>query len=120
MTVAVVEDPVGTVTVKSWPVPVSATVCGLAGALSLNKRLPDAGPPAVGVNVTATVQLPDAATGVEVEQVVPALAMAKGPLVPTAVKVRLALPVFVGRRNVSGCHMRAVLRCPWPADRVPA
>ena len=65
------------------------------GALSLNDRLPDAVPAAVGVNVTATVQVAVAATGFEVEQVVPDVAMAKGPVTPTAVKVRLALPVLV-------------------------
>jgi len=63
--------------------------------LSLNERLPDAEPPAVGVNVTATVQVAAAATGFEVEQVVPELAMAKGPVAAIAVNVRLALPVLV-------------------------
>jgi hypothetical protein len=56
VTVAVVEDPVGTVTEKSWPVPLKPRVCGLPGALSVNERLPDAAPPAEGVNVTATVR----------------------------------------------------------------
>jgi hypothetical protein len=51
-------------------------VWGLPGALSLNERLPDAVPAAVGVNVTATAQVPAAATGLEVEQVVPDVAMA--------------------------------------------
>ena len=41
------------------------------GALSLNERLPDAVPSAVGVKVTATVQVAAAATGFEVEQVLP-------------------------------------------------
>jgi hypothetical protein len=77
------------------PVPVKVRVCGLPAALSLSERLPDAAPPAVGVNVTATVQLPAPATGVEVEQVVPDVAMAKGPVAPMAVSVRLALPVLV-------------------------
>jgi hypothetical protein len=58
-------------------------------------RLPEAEPSAVGVKVSATVQLPDAATGVEVEHVVPLGAMANGPVTPMAVKVRLAWPVFV-------------------------
>jgi hypothetical protein len=77
------------------PVPVRATVCGLLPALSANERLPEFVPTAVGVKVTATVQDPEAATGLEVEQVVPGAAMANGPVVPIAVKVRLALPVFV-------------------------
>jgi hypothetical protein len=63
--------------------------------LSVKDRLPEAEPAAVGVKVTATVQLPDAATGVEVEQVVPLGAMAKGPVTPMTLKVRLALPVLV-------------------------
>jgi hypothetical protein len=70
-------------------------VCGLPLALSVNERLPDAAPPAVGVKVSATVQFPDAATGLEVAQVVPEAAIAKGPVLAIAVKVRLALPVFV-------------------------
>jgi hypothetical protein len=63
--------------------------------LLLNERLPDAVPPAVGVNVTATVQVAAAATGFEVEQVVPEVAMAKGPVTAIAVNVRLPLPVLV-------------------------
>ena len=94
-TVAEVEEPEGGANVKSWPVPLSATVWGLLGALSLNERLPDAVPAAVGVNVTATVQVPAAATGFEVEQVVPDVAMAKEPVAAIAVNVRLALPVLV-------------------------
>ena len=92
---AEVEEPEGGANEKSWPVPLSAMVWGLLGALSVNERLPDAAPPAVGVNVTATVQLPGPATGFEVEQVVPELAMAKGPVAPMAVSVRLALPALV-------------------------
>jgi hypothetical protein len=69
--------------------------------LSLKERLPDAAPAAVGVNVTATVQDPDAPTGLEVEHVVPDAAIAKGPVRPIAVKVRLALPVLV---NVTVCE----------------
>jgi hypothetical protein len=57
--------------------------------------LPDAVPAAVGVNVTATVQVPAAVTGVEVAQVVPEAAMAKGPVTAIAVNVRLPLPVLV-------------------------
>jgi len=63
--------------------------------LSLNERLPEAVPAAVGVNVSATVQVAAAATGVEAEQVVADAAILKGPVTPIAVKVRLALPVFV-------------------------
>jgi hypothetical protein len=63
--------------------------------LSVNDRLPDAAPAAVGANVTATVQVDDAATGVEVAHVFPELAIANGPLNLIAVSVRLALPVLV-------------------------
>jgi hypothetical protein len=70
-------------------------IWGLLGALSLNERLPDAAPPAVGLNVTATVQVAAAATAFEVEQVVPAVAMAKGPVAAIELRVRLALPVLV-------------------------
>jgi hypothetical protein len=93
--VAEVEDPEGGANEKSWPVPLSATLCGLLGALSLNERLPDAVPPALGVKVTATVQIAAAAMALEVEQVVPEATMAKGPVAPIAVSVRLALPVLV-------------------------
>ena len=63
--------------------------------MSLNETVPDAGPAAVGVNVTATVQLVAPATGFEVEQVVPEVTMAKGLVAEIAVKVRLASPVLV-------------------------
>ena len=63
--------------------------------MSVNERLPDAVPTAVGVNVTATVQVAAAATGFEVEQVVPELAMANGPVTVIAVNVRLPVPVLV-------------------------
>jgi len=54
----------------------------------------------VGVKVNSTVQVPDAATGLEVEQVVPEVATAKGPVVVIPVKVRLAFPLLV---TVTGC-----------------
>jgi len=60
----------------------------------------------LGVKVIATVLEPDAATGFEVEQVVPEVAMAKGgPVMAIAVKVRLALPVFV---TVTDCELLVV------------
>jgi hypothetical protein len=96
VTLAVVEDPAGVVKVKSSPVPLSATLCGLLTALSLNETLPEAAPPAVGVKVTATVQVLLAATGLDDEQVVPEAAMANGPLTAdAALMVRLALPLLV-------------------------
>jgi hypothetical protein len=90
-----VGEPEPAANVKSWPVPLSAIVWGLPGALSLKERLPDAVPAAVGVNVTATVQDADAPTGLEVEHVVPDATVAKGPVTLIAVKVRLAPPLLV-------------------------
>ena len=95
LTVCEEDEPVGTARLKSWPVALRARVCGLPPALSVNERLPEAAPPAVGVKVIGTVHDPDAATGLETEQVVPEAVIAKGPVVPIAVKVRFALPVFV-------------------------
>ena len=56
-TVAEGEEPDADVTVKSWPVPLSATACGLPGALSEMLMLPLRVPPAVGLKVTLIVQL---------------------------------------------------------------
>jgi hypothetical protein len=98
-------EPEGGASVKSWPVPLSATLCGLPGASSRNDRLPEAAPLPLGVNVTATVQVPDAATGVEGEQVVPEVAMAYGPETASAVKVRLPLPELV---SVAVCELLVV------------
>ena len=63
--------------------------------MSLNERVPDGVPAAVGVKVTATVQVAAAATGFEVEQVVPEVATAKGEVTAIELKVRLTLPVLV-------------------------
>jgi len=91
-----VEEPEGGAREKSWPVPLRATDCGLPGALSLKETLPDAAPPAVGVKVIATVQVPLAATGFAVKHVVPEAATANGPLTAGALlKLRLAVPVLV-------------------------
>ena len=90
------EVPEATASVKSWPVALKVRGCGLPFALSVNDKLPEAAPPAVGVKVIATPQVPDGTTGFVVEQVVPEATMAKGPVTAIgAAKVRLALPVFV-------------------------
>ena len=60
--VAEVEEPEGGATVKSWPVPLSATPCGLSEALSEMLRVPVLVPPATGLKVTEIVQLAPAAT----------------------------------------------------------
>lgn len=114
-TLCELEEPEGGASVKSWPAPLSPTLCGLPGALSVNERLPLAEPPVVGVNVTATVQVPEAGTGVDVEHVVPVAAIANGPEAAMAVKVRLALPVFV---SVTVCAL-LVLFTSW-AEKVSA
>ena len=48
-------------TVKSKPVPESATVAGVATAAELMVSVPVAGPPVLGAKATATVQLAPAA-----------------------------------------------------------
>jgi len=76
--------------------------------LSVKERLLEAAPSAVGVKVIATEQVPGAATGLEVEQVVPVGKMAKGPITPMAVKVRLALPVLLTVTLCAGLVMPTV------------
>ena len=82
------------------PVPVKPTVCGLLGALSAIESVPVRWPAAVGVNVTAIVQLAPAAT--ELPQ---ALVCAKSPDAVTPEMVNDALPVFV---SVTVCAALAV------------
>jgi len=62
VTVAEVDDPDGGAMVKSSPVPVRFTVCGLPAALSAIVIVPVQVPPAEGVKVTVTVQFAPAAT----------------------------------------------------------
>jgi len=63
--------------------------------LSVNERVADAAPTAVGAKVTTTVQVPPAATAVEVEQVV-ADVLAKGAeSAEMALKLKFAFPVLV-------------------------
>jgi hypothetical protein len=45
------------VTAGAWPAPLNATVCGLVAASSVTVTFAVLDPPAVGVNVTETVQL---------------------------------------------------------------
>lgn len=54
---------------KSIPVPARETVCGLPETLSAMEREPVRGPPAVGLNVTETVQA-DAAAKLEPQSLV--------------------------------------------------
>jgi hypothetical protein len=62
--------------------------------LSVIERLPEPGPPLVGVNVIATVQDPEAETELEVEHVVVDAAIPKGPETRIAAKLRLVLPLL--------------------------
>ena len=82
-------------TLGAVPVPLKPTTWGLPLALSLSVRLPERLPVAVGVNVTLITQLPLAATGALVLQVVPLAAMAKSPVTAMPVKVKDAVPLLV-------------------------
>ena len=53
-----------TVAFVPFPVPDKSTACGLFPAESVNRRVAVRAPPAVGVNVTLTVQLPEPARAV--------------------------------------------------------
>ena len=66
----------------------------------MSTRVPVFVPTDVGVKVNSTTQLPETATGFEVEQVVPEAATAKGPVGVINMKMRLAFPVLV---TVTGC-----------------
>jgi hypothetical protein len=88
--VAELEDPDGGASVKSWPVPLSATLCGLSEALSEMLRVPVLVPPAAGLKVTEMVQLAPALT------VVPqVLVCEKSALAVMLEMVSEALPVLV-------------------------
>jgi hypothetical protein len=94
-----------TLAVGTAPVPDKLTVCVLPTApllLSVMVRVPVKGPVAVGVKVTLIVQEPDAVTGLEVEQVVPLVATAKGAPALMAIEamVRPTPPVLL---NVTVC-----------------
>ncbi len=87
---AEVDEPGGVVKMKSSPVPVSATVCGLPTALSVMVTAPVLVPLAVGLKVTLRVQLALAAT---LEPQV--LLWEKSPLALMLVMLRVALPVLL-------------------------
>jgi len=85
--------------VKSIPVPLNGTECGLPGALSAIISAAERVPPPVGVNIRLNVQFPPAGTGMLVEQVVPLPVIAKSPaLAPVIAKLeifRSEPPIFV-------------------------
>jgi len=89
-TAAEVEEPEAAASVKSWPVPLSATLCGLPGPSSEMLRVPVRVPPAAGLKVTEMVQLAPALT------VLPqVLVWEKSPLAVMLERVSEALPVLV-------------------------
>jgi hypothetical protein len=94
----VFEPPVATLIVKSVPIPVSATACGLPEALSVIVTLAARLPVAVGLKVTLIEQFAPAVT------LAPQVFVAeKSPLfvpVMAMVSVNVAFPVFV---NVTFC-----------------
>ena len=86
------------------PAPLSVTVCVPPLALSVMVITPVRVPLAVGVNVTAIVHVPEAAIGVEIEQIVPAF-RAKSPLAARAMMVSELVPVLV---TVTDCAAAVV------------
>ena len=89
-TVAEVEEPEAAASVKSWPVPLSATLCVLPGASSVMVRDPVLAPAALGVKVTLIVQL--AFTLTELPQV---FVCAKSSLIATLEIAKETSPLFV-------------------------
>ena len=90
------EELEGAASVKSWPVPLSAMVCGLPLALSVKFSEALRLPAADGVNATLTAQVPLSVT-VAPEQVSALLAKSLAFVPPnvTVETVRLAVPVLV-------------------------
>jgi hypothetical protein len=110
---------VGPVNPKSGGVvvPVSGTVCGLPGALSVMVKVPVRVPAIVGVNVTLIVQLAFTASiaGVIGQAVVPVLVSAKSPDLAMEMIVRGPVPVFV---SVTVCAGLVVFRSWLPNVRL--
>src|SRR5438093_13717308 len=84
------DDPDAAVIEKSSPVPARASFCGLLAALSLRVTIPVRVPPAVGLKLTLTVQLP-----LEVSVAPQVLVSAKSPLILRLLMFRVTLPVFL-------------------------
>ena len=78
------------------PVPVSAVTCVLTVPLllSVTDKAPNKLPAVVGAKFTAIVQLPPAATGTAVEQLVPAVAIPNAPVAAMPLMAKLAVPVL--------------------------
>jgi hypothetical protein len=85
-----VGEPEAAAKLKSWPVPLSATLCGLSEALSEMLRVPVLVPLATGLKVTEIVQLAPALT------LVPQLLVwEKSPLAVMPEMVSETLPVLL-------------------------
>src|SRR5271157_4488534 len=84
-------------TLKSQPVPVRGTVCGLPTALSVIVSVPVRAPTAVGANVTLMVQFAPAASvaGLIGQAVAPVLVAVKSPEPAIELIVNAPVPVFV-------------------------
>jgi hypothetical protein len=79
--------------------PVSATLWGLPGAVTVIVKAPVRVPVAVGVKVTPMLQLFPTARGVPTAQVVVPASRAKSLLTAKLVKFNVASPVFVTERG---------------------
>ena len=90
---AEVDPPEGGAKVKSCPVPIRLTVCGLPAALSVIVMVPVRFPPAVGLNVTAMAQFAPAAT-LDPQVLVSAKSPALAPEIAMLVTLSAAFPLF--------------------------
>jgi hypothetical protein len=89
-TASEVEEPEAGASMKSWPVPLSVTLCGLSKALSEMLRVPVLVPLATGLKVTEIVQLAPALT-----LLAQVLVWEKSPLAVMLEMANEALPVLV-------------------------
>jgi len=91
-----VEEPEDAASVKSWPVPLRATLCGVSGALAVMVSVPMRVLPAVGAKVTPTAQVPLGVTVAPVQvSALLAKSLAFAPPIVTLEIVRFAVPVLV-------------------------
>jgi hypothetical protein len=99
------------------PVPLSATVCGEAGALSVTETLAPRDPAALGVKVTEIEQLEPAASveGLSGQVFVCAKSPAFVPVIPIELIVRAPVPVLV---RVTLCAELVVPTSCWPKLRL--
>jgi hypothetical protein len=99
-------DVVESVKGEATPVPLSVTICGLVGTLSVKVNAPVVAPPAVGVNTTLTVQLVAGFRGTEQLSV-----SEKAPLALMLEMVSVVAPPFV---TTTGIGPLATPTVTWP------